>query len=115
MGQFLEAGSSVIPGEASFTWVYDEFLVDRDVAYWSELPLWLPESVPWRLDIKRALQAGLQFRPVAQTIADIYSCLGPRRSEWPVESVWSSGGTALVGLARHKEADLLRQWRLRAV
>ena len=71
MGQFLDACNTVVSGDSTFTWVDDQFLVDRDVAYWSELPLWLPESSPWRLDISRAIQSGLELRPISQTIADI--------------------------------------------
>ena len=68
MGQFLASCTAVVSGEATLTWVDGQFLVDRDVAYWSELPLWLPESVPWRLDISKAIQSGLEFQPIDGTM-----------------------------------------------
>lgn len=114
MGQFLAACTTVIPSEARLTWVDDQFLVDAGVAYWSELPLWLPESLPWRLDISKAIQSGLEFQPIEATIADICAWLGTRRLEWPAESVWSSGSTVDVGLERGKEASLLAEWRQRS-
>ena len=114
MGGFLEAIASILPGEGHFTWVDEAFLAEQDVAYWSELPLWLPESVPWRLSIDKALQSGLEFRPLADTLSDVLASIGPHRHTWPVESVWSSGGTALVGLERQREVDLLSQWHQRS-
>ena len=87
MGQFLDACNTVVSGGSTLTWIDDQFLVDRDVAYWSELPLWLPESAPWRLDIGRAIQSGLEFRPISQTIADIRAWLGSSLlEEWKQRS-----------------------------
>jgi 2'-hydroxyisoflavone reductase len=70
MGRFLEECRAV-----SVTWVGEEFLLERNVESWSELPLWIPESSETHkhfLDVKigRALRAGLSFRPLAETIRD---------------------------------------------
>ena len=110
MGEFLETCVTECSSNTSLVWLDDQFLRERDVAYWSELPLWLAESVPFRLDVSAAVRAGLRFRPLSVTIADVYSSIGSRRRSWPIESVWSSGGTVDVGMAREKEASILAEW-----
>lgn len=52
------------------------FLLDQGVQPWSELPLWVPSTDPAdagfnHLDPRRARQAGLRTRPLAETIAAI--------------------------------------------
>jgi 2'-hydroxyisoflavone reductase len=75
MGTLLDACKAVSGSDASFTWVDEEFLIRRGVAAWSELPLWLPESEEslkgfMLVTVDKAIEAGLTFRPVQNTIAD---------------------------------------------
>ena len=60
----LLAGGDVV-------WAPDEFLLERGVGEWMELPMWIAESESQGLhqaDVSRALAAGLTFRPLADTI-----------------------------------------------
>ena len=57
---------------ADVVWVDDDFLLGEGVGEWMELPLWLG-SPEWRgmheTDVSRAVEAGLRFRPIAETLA----------------------------------------------
>ncbi len=73
MGQLLEGCAAVTESIPRFMWVADEDLVAAGVKPWTELPLWIPESdsrVGGMLlaDNRRAVAAGLTFRPLADTI-----------------------------------------------
>lgn len=54
----------------------ERFLLDQGVLPWSELPLWVPSLDPAdagfnHIDPRRARQAGLRTRPLAETIAAV--------------------------------------------
>ena len=89
----LLAGADVI-------WVSDEFLQEREVGPWMELPLWLPGS-EWAgmsaTDVSRAVASGLRFRPLADTI----------------EGAAGAPAEDGVGLTPEREAELLAAWRER--
>ncbi|MGH3022843.1 MAG: SDR family oxidoreductase [Gaiellaceae bacterium] len=76
MEGLLEAIREVAGGDASLTWAGERFLVENGVEAWSELPLWLapganPESANFlAVDVRKAIAAGLRFRPLAETIRD---------------------------------------------
>jgi 2'-hydroxyisoflavone reductase len=62
-----------IGSDAEVVWLEDQRVLDAGVQPWTELPLWLPGSEHAgiaRADISRALEAGLTFRPVGETIVD---------------------------------------------
>ncbi len=67
----LEECRTTLASNATFTWVSEAFLQEHGIQPWSELPLWILSE--WGLDrmkadIHRALQAGLTFRPLSETI-----------------------------------------------
>lgn len=73
MRELLETCRNVASSTARFAWVPDEDLVAADVKPWTELPLWIPENDPafgglLLADNRRALAAGLGFRPLADTV-----------------------------------------------
>jgi 2'-hydroxyisoflavone reductase len=73
MCRLLEDCAAVAEGLARFMWVPDEHLLAASVKPWTELPLWVPERdsrVGGMLlaDNRRAVAAGLTFRPLADTI-----------------------------------------------
>ena len=66
--------------DASFTWVPDAFLAEHDVGEWMELPLWLrdPEWVGMHMaDAFRAIEAGLSFRPLEETVRETLELAEP--------------------------------------
>ena len=103
-GTFNATNEGVPWGEllagAEVTWVSDDFLREREVGQWMELPLWLGDpglKGLHEVDVERAVAAGLRFRPVEETIA------GAATAE-VVEG---------VGLTPEREAELLEAWRAR--
>jgi 2'-hydroxyisoflavone reductase len=71
MQTFIEACSP----EEDYIWMEDEFLVEHRVEAFTELPLWIPENDEmWagflQVNTAKALQDGLSFRPLSETIQD---------------------------------------------
>ncbi|MDP2005036.1 MAG: NAD-dependent epimerase/dehydratase family protein [Rubrivivax sp.] len=110
MGELLETARRTLAPEAQVLWVDETFLLGQGVAPWSDLPVWLPlaQSGVHRIDITRALDTGLQCRPLAQTLADT--------AAWAATSPPPVPGGPLrppVGLAPEREAALRAAWRAR--
>lgn len=100
MGQFLDACKEVAQSDAAWTWVAEEFLLNEQVAPFTQLPLWLPRDSAGVMEIncRKALQTGLTFRPIEQTVRDTL--------------VWDRGREALkAGLSHEREQELLKRWR----
>ena len=104
MGQLLGECKTVSGSDASFTWVDEDFLAREQVRAWSEVPLWLPESEPglkgfMYINCDKAIEAGLTFRPVAETVSDTLAWQEMR-----------AGEALKAGLDPEKEQRLLAQW-----
>lgn len=92
---------------ADITWVSTEFLNEKGVQPWGDLPSWLPAqgalAYMQSANIGRALQNGLTFRPLPDTILDTLAYLAGR-----------PGGPDLkAGLKRDREKELLDEWHER--
>lgn len=90
---------------ANLVWVDEQWLLDQQVAPWSDLPLWIPTMDPSmagfsQISIAKATTAGLMFRDIGQTIRDT---LYWDRTRGDV--------TLRAGLTRDREAELLAKWR----
>lgn len=76
MQSVLEECRAASNSDATFTWVSESFLLQENVASWSEMPLWLPEEAAPHLagfmfvSPNKAIQAGLRFRPLSETVRD---------------------------------------------
>jgi 2'-hydroxyisoflavone reductase len=70
----LDECRAVSQSDASFTWASEDFLLQNQVAAWSEMPLWLPEDAAPHLkgfmfvSCEKAVRAGLNFRSLTDTI-----------------------------------------------
>jgi len=79
MQGLLDECKNVSQSDAQFTWASEEFLLEQQVAAWSEMPLWLPEEAAPHLrgfmfvSPRKAIAEGLAFRPVGDTIRDTLS------------------------------------------
>src|SRR4051812_5839200 len=60
-------------GDAELVWIADEQLEAAGVEPWVELPLWLPARFEgtWRVGTEKAQAAGLDCRPVEETVRDV--------------------------------------------
>ena len=106
MERLLQECKSVTGSDAHFTWITEDFLLNEKVAAWSELPLWLPEDAAPHLkgfmfiSPDKAVAAGLNFRPLTETIKDTLT--------WHQTNRLSNDLKA--GLDRDKERALLYKW-----
>jgi len=102
MGACLQAMVQVLQPQAHLHWLPEAFLLERGVAPWTELPLWVPaaEDGLHETVIAKALATGLQCRPLVQTIAD--TAAWARANDGPHKD---------IGLAPEREAELLAAWR----
>jgi 2'-hydroxyisoflavone reductase len=91
MGEFLETCKRASGSKATFHWASAEFLKEHEVAPWSDMPVWIPDSEEdagfSRVDISKALNAGLLFRPLEDTIHDTIEWAGTR----PEDHEWRAG------------------------
>jgi 2'-hydroxyisoflavone reductase len=100
-GHLLETVRATTGPDAMLTWVSDDFLAEHEVGEWMELPLWLqdPEWVGMHMaDVRRALDAGLTFRPLEETIRETLELAEPAED---------------AGLKPERERELLRAWAAR--
>jgi 2'-hydroxyisoflavone reductase len=103
-GAMLDACREVIGQDAAQVIPADEaFLLDNEVRPWADFPLWLASQSQGmtQLNVSKALDAGLIFRPLNATITDTLA--------WWRES---EGGRELkAGLTPERQAELLQKYR----
>jgi 2'-hydroxyisoflavone reductase len=103
MQTLLQTCKEINGGDASFTWIPEEFLLAQEVAPWTELPLWVPgdEGIGFSsVDCRKAQAQGLVYRPLADTVRDTLAWLNTR----PADYEWKNG------LPAEKEAAVLKAW-----
>lgn len=111
MGELFDTCLAVSRSEraappAHLNWLSEVFLLENKVEPWSDLPLWLPERDPTyagfdRFNISKALNAGLTFRPLEDTVRSTLAWA----STFPADHAWKAG------LSREREAELLEKAR----
>jgi 2'-hydroxyisoflavone reductase len=110
MKAMLEGVRAAVQSDARLDWTPTAWLTAHKVAPWSDLPVWVPGQGDTagfsRTLIKRALAAGLTFRPLAHTAADTlawFRTLPPDRQS-----------KLRAGLAPDREASLVADWKASA-
>jgi 2'-hydroxyisoflavone reductase len=81
-------------------------LAEQQVGAFVEMPLWVPESEAGleQVNSSKAIQAGLSFRSLAETIADTQAWQQTR----PADRAWRAG------LTPAREQELLGAWHQRS-
>lgn len=98
--ELIETCLAVTGSDSTIAWVDGDFLLEQGVEPWSELPVWIrgPEYTGFhRADVSRAIDAGLAFRPLDETV------------EATLEQAETSDGR----LTPKREAELIQAWRAR--
>ncbi len=102
LGAMLETCKQVSNSHANFKWASVEFLNQNNVEAWSDMPVWVPDTEEEagfsRVDISKAIHAGLKFRPLKDTVRDTIEWANTR----PAEHEWKAG------LKPECEAELLK-------
>jgi 2'-hydroxyisoflavone reductase len=95
--------------DARIVWVPADFLESEKVAPWSDMPVWVPgygdTAGAARRSIRRALAAGLTFRPLVQTASDTL--------KWFEQQSADRQSMLRAGLSLVREKQVLADWRAR--
>jgi 2'-hydroxyisoflavone reductase len=105
IGTLLEVSKQISSNDANFKWASVDFLTQNKVEAWSDMPAWIPddeEGVGFsRVDVSKAIAAGLKFRPLEETVRDTLAWAQTR----PADHAWRAGLTA------EREAQVLAALR----
>ncbi|WP_053363544.1 NAD-dependent epimerase/dehydratase family protein [Bacillus sp. FJAT-27251] len=116
MEELLNTCKSVTNSDATFVWPHEKFVLEQKIQPWTEIPLWIPEEYPlpgqtqpWKgansISIKKALDAGLSFRPLSETINDVH--------QWEKTREYIE---RKAGIPREKEEEvLIKHWHSSSV
>jgi len=105
VAEMLAGCRAVTSTPVSFTWVPESFLAEQKVRIWSELPAWAPGDPLMYVSVKRAVAAGLTYRPLAVTARDTL--------EWDLSRPAADRAKRAAGMTRAREAELLALWKER--
>jgi len=107
LGAVLEASKTLSGSDAEFVWADEKWLVEKGVAPWMEMPLWVPSEEEYKgfnsVNCRKAIADGLTFRPVADTVRDTLAWAATRPADY----------TLRAGMKPEKEAEVLEAWRAR--
>lgn len=99
MESYLESCRSTLNEEAILNWLPNEWLAER-VQPWVEIPLWIGQAKGFGVDSSRAIEQGLHYRPIEETIRDTYD--------------WDSTRNEVerkAGLSEQKERNLIKEMK----
>ncbi len=106
IGGMLEQVKSALNSKAAFTFVPADFLEKEKVAPWSDMPVWVPPGGEGggisSVSIKRALEKGLTFRPLAETARDTLAWFKAQPQERQEK--------LRAGITAEREAEVLAAW-----
>jgi nucleoside-diphosphate-sugar epimerase len=107
IGEFLKVVHETTHSDAEFTWVSSEFLEKEKVSPWTDMPLWIPPASGMRgfvtIDVSKAINSGLKFRPLAVTVQDSLA--------W--HRTMTDQGELKAGISRQREKEVLQKWKAR--
>jgi 2'-hydroxyisoflavone reductase len=107
MRAMLTGIAAAIHAEARLTWVPADFLEAQKVAPWRDMPVWVPgqgDSAGFaRRSIRKALGAGLTFRPLAITASDTL--------DWFKQQPADRQAKLKTGLSPAREDEVLSRWK----
>jgi len=107
MRELLEACVAAGDVDTETIWVGEAFLREHGLHEagehgWEQLPYWYPEAPGFStFNVSKALDAGLQLRPLAETIADTLAWDRTREQTSPMSA----------GITPERERELLDAWR----
>lgn len=106
MTELLYGIRAVTAAETTFTWVATDFLIERGMRPYREMPVWRP-PVPGfegfaRFDLTPEVEAGLTFRPLAETARDTL--------EYHFSRPPGRQANLRAGATPEQEAEVLAAW-----
>lgn len=111
IAEFLYGIRATTSADVRFTWVDTPFLLAQKVRPWADIPIWYPPIGDHKgnglISPKRAIAAGLTYRPLAETARDTRLWFESLGTPWDQSD-------RHPGLTSSREAELLGLWRQRA-
>ncbi len=109
MAGLLYGMRAVVSNEISFSWVDADFLAEYEVAPWMQMTAWVPPRGEMAgfasFDNRRAVAAGLGYRPLAVTARETLDWWGTLPAERRAKP--------RAGLDPAREKEVLGAWRAR--
>jgi nucleoside-diphosphate-sugar epimerase len=102
-GDLVRSCVAATGSDAELVWVESEWLIDKGIRQWTEIPLWRTPAGTWAVDSALAQAAGLACRPLRETVRDTWNWL---RVEQPV----LHERQAEHGMDPDREIQLLTAW-----
>lgn len=110
IAEMLYGIKAVTTSDAKFTWVPADFLREKQVRQWSDMPVWVPpvgrSAAFARVNCQKAYAAGLTFRPLADTAKDTLTWYHARPA--------AEQEKARAGLDPEKEKTVLAEWHAKS-
>lgn len=102
MASMLAQAGEAARNPYELTWVEDPFLQAEGLRAWSDLPAWMPGSPLMFVDVSRANEAGLAYRPLPETARDTLA--------WDETRPAAERADRQAGLDREREREVLARW-----
>jgi 2'-hydroxyisoflavone reductase len=110
MGELLALCIEATGASPTLTWVDAQFLLDREVEPWTEVPIWVPPIGDmtdfYMTDSSLAQRSGLTCRSARETVFDTWAWL----REHPDWTQLVTPNRTKVGMEPAREAELLAAW-----
>lgn len=107
MKEMLTSIAAAIHADAKLVWVPTDFLESQKVEAWSDMPVWVPgrgNSAGFaKRSIRKALAAGLTFRPLVTTASDTLGWFKEQSAERQTQ--------LKAGLTPAREEEILSKWK----
>ncbi|MGE3618668.1 MAG: epimerase, partial [Gemmatimonadales bacterium] len=107
IAEFLYGIRAITTADVRFTWVDTPFLLDHKIRPWTDIPIWYPPIGDHKgnglISPKRAIAAGLVYRPLADTARDTLNWFKSLGVAW-------EGAARRPGITAAKESELLAEW-----
>lgn len=102
MASMLAQAGEAARNPYELTWVEEPFLQAEGLRAWSDLPAWMPGSPLMFVDVSRANEAGLTYRPLPDTARDTLA--------WDETRPAAERADRQAGLDREREREVLARW-----
>lgn len=110
MGRMFGDCMEVTDSDAEPVWIDEDFLLDREVQPWVELPLWAPDKPDfagvWATDSSAARREGLVCRPFTESVRDTWAWL----RDDPGVAPMTHEGMPETGIDPYKERSIMDAW-----
>jgi 2'-hydroxyisoflavone reductase len=110
MKEMLSGVTAAIHADAKPVWVSTDFLEAQKVEAWSDMPVWVPARGDTagfaKRSIRKAIAAGLTFRPLDTTAADTLA--------WFKQQPPERQAKLKAGLTPEREQEVLSKWKAKS-